>query len=60
LGKEVSDRQWRDILGIIKVQCKGLDKTYLHEWANVLGVADLLEKALAEAYFQPTHLSSIK
>lgn len=49
MGNEVSDRQWQDILGIFGVQAKTLDLEYLHEWANNLGVADLLEKALRES-----------
>ena len=49
LGNEVSDRQWRDILGIIKTQGERLDSAYLRQWAAALHVADLLEKALLEA-----------
>lgn len=45
-GGEVSERQWRDVLGIFKVQADNLDVEYLHRWANELGVTDLLEKAL--------------
>jgi hypothetical protein len=48
LGGEVSDRQWRDILGVIKTQGERLDFAYLHQWAAALNVADLLEKALLE------------
>jgi len=47
-GGNVSERQWKDIIGIIKVQGELLDKYYLHNWAEELGVADLLEKALSE------------
>jgi hypothetical protein len=49
LGGETSDRQWRDILGVIKVQENQLDLAYLRQWASELKVLDLLEKALAEA-----------
>jgi hypothetical protein len=49
LGGEVSDRQWRDILGVIKMQGERLDLAYLRQWAAALNVADLLEKALLEA-----------
>jgi hypothetical protein len=48
-GAEVSDRQWRDILGIIRVQGPRLDRDYLAGSAPVLGVADLLTRALREA-----------
>jgi hypothetical protein len=47
-GGEVSDRQWRDILGIIRVQGPHLDRAYLTENAPVLGVGDLLERALRD------------
>ncbi len=49
LGGEVSERQWRDILGIIKTQGERLDLAYLRQWAVTLSVADLLEKVLREA-----------
>jgi len=48
-GGEVSDRQWRDIAAIVRVQGARLDLEYLREGAAVLGVTDLLERALAEA-----------
>jgi len=45
-GGEVSDRQWHDILGILKVQSSRLDLDYVRAWAERLGVFDLLERAL--------------
>ena len=48
LGGEVSDRQWRDVLGIVAVQQRGLDEEYLRRGADLLAVADLLERALLE------------
>jgi hypothetical protein len=47
-GGENSDRQWRDVLGIIRVQGAGLDAGYLREAAGTLAVRDLLERALGE------------
>src|SRR5581483_2101119 len=49
MGGEVSDRQWRDILGVLKVRAGELDLAYLRKWANELKVGDLLERALKEA-----------
>jgi hypothetical protein len=48
MGGEVSDRQWRDILGVLKTREGELDLDYLRTWATDLKVADLLERALAE------------
>ncbi|HEX6551607.1 MAG TPA: hypothetical protein VF026_02510 [Ktedonobacteraceae bacterium] len=49
MGGEVSDRQWNDILGVLKVQGTNLDMAYLQRWAVALKVSDLLERALVDA-----------
>lgn len=49
MGGEVSDRQWRDILGVLKTRAGELDLDYLRKWAKDLKVSDLLERALKEA-----------
>ena len=49
LGGETSERQWRDTLGMLKIQEHRMDIAYLRQWAAVLGISDLMEKALAEA-----------
>ncbi len=49
---EVSERQWLDTVGVIKVQCDSLDKKYLQDWSNKLGLYDLLEKAFTDAGVQ--------
>ena len=49
MGGEVSDRQWRDILGVMKTRAGELDLDYLKKWAKDLNVADLLECVVNEA-----------
>jgi hypothetical protein len=48
-GGETSGAQWRDVLGVLSVSGRQLDRQYLSEWALRLTVEDLLERALAEA-----------
>jgi hypothetical protein len=48
-GGEVSERQWADVTGVIRVGGAELDHRYLARWAAALGVADLLERALVVA-----------
>jgi hypothetical protein len=48
-GGHVSDRQWRDALGVLQVQESLLDRDYLKEMAEDLEVSDLLEEILEEA-----------
>jgi hypothetical protein len=47
-GGGVSERQWRDALGVLKVQAARLDVGYLRASAGLLGLADLLERAFGE------------
>ena len=49
LGGEVSERQWDDVLGVLKVQRGLLDMEYLRHWAAELKVAELLEQAFRDA-----------
>jgi hypothetical protein len=48
-GGEVSDNQWRDILGVLKTRAGELDLDHLRKWAGELNVSGLLERALQEA-----------
>jgi len=46
-GGEISERQWRDIHGILATN-RELDFEYIDLWAGRLGVSRLLAKALSE------------
>ena len=49
LGDEVSDRQWSDVIGVLRVTGGRLDQQYLRRTAVLLGVHDLLRRALDES-----------
>lgn len=49
MGGERSERQWLDVQGVLKVQAGLLDGAYMTKWADELGIADLLERAVHEA-----------
>ncbi len=49
LGGSASQRQWDDILGVLKVQRHDLDREYLERWAVHLDVPDLLLQAFQDA-----------
>lgn len=49
IGGNVSEQQWRDVLGVLKVQGNLLDMEYLRYWAADLGLAGLLEQAFRDA-----------
>jgi len=49
MGNGVSERQWNDVLGVIKVQHKKLDRSYLERAAQQRGVAGLLQKIFNES-----------
>jgi len=53
-GNEVSEQQWRDALGVLKVQADQLDYYYLKHWAVRLAVSDLLKKAFDDAGIDPS------
>ena len=48
LGGGTSERQWWDIVGVLRVGTD-VDSDYLRRWAEALGVTDLLERACADA-----------
>jgi hypothetical protein len=45
-GGGVSERQWRDVLGILMTAGESLDREYLRTWADRIGIAELLTRAL--------------
>lgn len=49
LGGHVSERQWGDVLGVLRVQHGSIDLAYLRRWASELDLLDLLEQALRES-----------
>ncbi len=49
LGQEVSDRQWRDVLGVLKVAGDRLDTSSLSSSAATAGLTDLLQRATTAA-----------
>jgi hypothetical protein len=48
-GGHVSELQWRDVRGMLRLAGEDIDAGYLRTWAKDLGVADLLERALEQA-----------
>lgn len=56
-GGEISERQWLDILGILKVRGDQLDLDYLWHWSREIDVDDLLLRVLAEAGLSPPNRS---
>lgn len=48
LGNEVSERQWDDVVRVMKILGNKVDQDYLEHYAIELAVSDLLQKLLAE------------
>jgi hypothetical protein len=44
-----SEQQWRDILGILKLQRTALDLDYLTQWAHILELSAELEQAFLDS-----------
>lgn len=49
LGGEVSDRQWRDVVSVLRISRARLDDDYLSSWSGRLGLQELLQRARADA-----------
>ncbi|MNC94220.1 hypothetical protein D3C83_110240 [compost metagenome] len=48
-GGAVSDRQWRDVVNVLRAQRTSIDSAELERWAPRLGVSELLAAARREA-----------
>ena len=48
-GGEVSEQQYRDVLGVLQVQGEALEMDYLRQWADTLGLSELLDRAVKDA-----------
>ena len=49
LGRELSERQWADVIGVLRINAGRLDAQIMQVGAEELGVSDLLAKAVAES-----------
>lgn len=48
-GGGTSDRQWRDVVGLLRVHGGAMDAAYLRETAEQVGLAELLDEAWVAA-----------
>jgi hypothetical protein len=48
-GGETSERQWRDVAGVLTQQKDRLETTYIADWADRLKVGDLWNRVLGES-----------
>jgi hypothetical protein len=47
-GGCVSERQWRDVIEVLRVSGGEMDRRYLDQWSERLGISDLLERASSQ------------
>ncbi|HEV3189578.1 MAG TPA: hypothetical protein VGY54_03730 [Polyangiaceae bacterium] len=52
-GGGISERQWRDVTEVLRVSGAAMDRGYLQQWSQRLGIADLLERARSQAEGSP-------
>jgi hypothetical protein len=48
-GNESSERQWRDVISVLRVQGTRLDRDFMRSLASRVALTDLLDRALREA-----------
>ena len=53
-GNRTSDRQWQDLLGVLRIQGDRLDRDRLKSWAAQLELSELLDRALREGGIEST------
>lgn len=53
MTERTSERQWLDIIGVLKVQNTKLDIDYMKHWCNKLNLISLLEAALKDSDIGP-------
>ena len=51
-GGRVSEQQWKDVLGVLKIQSDNMDLEYLKYWASKLNLSDLLKYSFEDAGIQ--------
>jgi hypothetical protein len=49
MGQDQSQKQWRDVLGVLKLQEERLDFAYLRLWGEILGVKERLQQAMIQS-----------
>ncbi|MEG4207376.1 hypothetical protein QUA20_26060 [Microcoleus sp. Pol7_A1] len=49
LTPDGSQKQWMDVLGVLKVQLGSLDLAYMNQWTLTLQLTDLLSRALLQS-----------
>jgi len=49
MGQDQSQKQWRDVLGVLKLQEERLDFAYLGLWGEFLGVKERLQQAMIQS-----------
>jgi hypothetical protein len=59
-GGRVSDQQWKDVQGVLRVKAETLDQKYLQHWAAELGLTELLNRALADSGMEIQNNDSIE
>ncbi|WP_425216277.1 hypothetical protein [Tumidithrix helvetica] len=49
LSWQQSEKQLRDVLGILKIQADNLDFAYIYHWAKVFGLTEVVDRLCVEA-----------